>query len=161
MIGAVIVALLTHGWLMQGLVVPLVVEGDSMGPGLLAGDRLLMNRAAWFLAGPHRGQIVVLHNPERPRELCVKRVVGLPGERIDRRRAAVLPKKETIGPSSGTSRRGEVCKLGPDEVFVVGDNLAYSRDSRNWDKPGVPLGLVLGTALRVSSAREPAGSRRD
>ena len=79
------------------------VRGDSMAPTLLAGD--------WVLAvapgTPSRGHVVVVEHPERPGLEMVKRVTGVPGD---------------LTPD------GRV--LGPDELWVEGDNPSRSTDSR-------------------------------
>ncbi len=50
---------------------------------LQAGDRLLIDRTAYSLRAPKRWETVALHSPEEDGSLCVKRIVGLPGENIE------------------------------------------------------------------------------
>jgi signal peptidase I len=50
-----------------------------------AGQRVLINRSAYWLRKPRRWEAVVLRSPDEPKMLCVKRVVGLPGETVDLR----------------------------------------------------------------------------
>jgi signal peptidase I len=71
---------------------PMVIPSESMEHTLLVGDFLLMNRSAlapsgiWQrilpYAGVERGEIVTFHSPVNPREYLVKRVIGLPGDRL-------------------------------------------------------------------------------
>ncbi len=81
------------------------VEGASMAPTLLPGD--------WALAvaarRPRRGDIVVVKHPGRPGYEMVKRVAGLPGDRV-----------------------GEGRTLRPDEFWVEGDHEKASTDSRHF-----------------------------
>ena len=84
----VIVALFVLTFVAQ----PMVIPSESMEHTLLVGDFLLMNRAALAPAGiwkrilPYapveRGEIVTFHAPMDSREYLVKRVIGLPGDRL-------------------------------------------------------------------------------
>jgi signal peptidase I len=84
----IIVALFVLTFLAQ----PMVIPSESMERTLLVGDFLLMNRSAlapsgiWQnimpYAGVERGEIVTFHSPLNPREYLVKRVIGLPGDRL-------------------------------------------------------------------------------
>lgn len=80
------------------------VEGDSMRPALEAGDWLVATRRGTF----RMGSIVVVEHPERPGFDLVKRIRGLPGDHID----------------------GGL--LGPDELWVLGDDPDISTDSRHF-----------------------------
>jgi signal peptidase I len=91
-----------------------------MRPALEPGDRLLVDPEAYRRAGPSRGDIVVLTDPERPDRLLVKRVVALPGE-TDTGAGAVLP----------------------GQVIVRGD-FPSSRDSRAFGP--VPIDRIRGRA---------------
>jgi len=54
-----------------------------------AADRVWIDRASYQLRSPDRWEVVVFRCPDRPRALCVKRVVGLPGEQVEIRRGDV------------------------------------------------------------------------
>jgi signal peptidase I len=84
----IIVALFVLTFLAQ----PMVIPSESMEHTLLVGDFLLMNRSVlapggiWKrilpYAGVERGEIVTFHSPLNPREYLVKRVIGMPGDRL-------------------------------------------------------------------------------
>lgn len=84
----IIVALFVLTFLAQ----PMVIPSESMEHTLLVGDFLLMNRSAlapsgiWTRILPYapveRGEIVTFHSPLSPRDYLVKRVIGLPGDRL-------------------------------------------------------------------------------
>ncbi len=89
-------------WILLRRPFPVAVEGDSMAPALLAGDFLVAARS-----GPiRRDVLVVVEHPDRPGYEMVKRLVGVPGDAIE-----------------GTL-------LGPDQFWMVGDNVDASTDSR-------------------------------
>jgi len=104
------------------------VEGESMAPALGPGDWLVAVRPR----GIRRGSLVVVEHPERPGYEMVKRVSGLPGDRIGDR------------------------ILGPDEYWVEGDNPEGSTDSRSFG----PIGsnAILG---RVVLRYSPIGTFTD
>lgn len=148
--------LLTNTFVAIGWLRPIVVAGDSMAPTLQAGQRVLVRR--W--REPQRWDVVVLQSPTGEDELLVKRIVGLPGERItllaggvwiDGRR--VLPGNNSPAASVYYGAFGSPeWLLGPDEWFVTGDNQLDSIDSRNWAAPaGVPSRLVVGVVAGPNS----------
>ena len=96
------------------------VVGDSMAPSLLAGDRLLVLRAAPI----RRGDVVALRDPRDPGRVLVKRVAATPGGAV--------------------TCDGEVLRAGPGWV-VLGDNLPASTDSRTFG--AVPRSSLLGRCV--------------
>jgi signal peptidase I len=113
-------------------------------PGCEAGssDRVLANRFIYRFRDPSRGDIVVFRTPEQAVERCgaggtfVKRLVGLPGDRIALERGVLRINGERVDepyvnggpPGPDFAQR----TLGPDEYFMMGDNRAQSCDSREW-----------------------------
>ncbi|MGH3041936.1 MAG: signal peptidase I [Gaiellaceae bacterium] len=113
-------------------------------PGCEAGasDRVLANRFIYRFRDPSRGDIVVFKTPADAVERCgaggtfVKRLVGLPGDRIALRRGVLRVNGERVDepyvnggpPGSDFTER----TLGPDQYFMMGDNRAQSCDSREW-----------------------------
>jgi hypothetical protein len=111
--------------------------------------------------------VVVFRCPDRAQQLCIKRIVGLPGESLglvdgvwhaDGRRLAELPRidlrREDVAAlrvQTGAPPRLPIrWNLGQDEYFVVGDNWVISDDSRNWRRgPGLAARLLVGKALGV------------
>jgi signal peptidase I len=102
------------------------VAGDSMRPTLEPGQFMVATRPGRL----HRGDVVVVRRPERPIEV-VKRLVGLPGDRLEVEGGRVRvngaevwePYASGVGPS-GT------WELGPGQHVVLGDNRDRSSDSR-------------------------------
>ncbi len=107
-----------------------------------ASDRVLANRFIYRFRDPSRGDIVVFDTPERAVRRCgaggtfVKRLVGLPGERISSAQGVVYIDGERLdepyvnGGPPGPDFRERV--LGADEYFMLGDNRGQSCDSRKW-----------------------------
>lgn len=82
---------------------PFTIPSSSMEPGLVTGDYIVVSKFPYgwsrasaplnlplFKGRPARGDVVVFHHPARPKETLVKRVIGLPGDRVQVRRGAVF-----------------------------------------------------------------------
>lgn len=132
------------GWLR-----PVVVAGDSMAPAFVDGQRLLVRRGR----EPRRWDAVVLRSPTDARRLIVKRVLGMPGERVTFRDGAVWADEQRRNQPAGQSvyygAPGKpTWELGPEEWLVAGDNQPVSIDSRTWaHAPGVPTRLLMGVVV--------------
>ena len=113
------------------------VTGDSMLPTLCEGDYLLVRDYSIFDQPLLRGDIVVI-TFERCEQSMLKRVVGLPQERIVFTDGSLLvngerltePYLHGLPPYLGLDDSGFM--LGKDDYFVMGDNRAHSTDSREY-----------------------------
>ncbi len=124
------------------------IESISMEPNFHEGQFVLVNKLAYKLGQPERGDVIVFHNPERPEEDFIKRVIGLPGDTIEFRDNQVFVNglqltepyinAPTLGEGSGP------IVVEPDHLFVMGDNRPNSRDSRRFGR--LPMDLVVGKA---------------
>ena len=104
-----------------------VVSGPSMEPTYQSGDRLLMTTAYWLFGDIQKGEVVVIVRPNG--ELLIKRVVALAGEQIPEKYWTPL-----VYMMGGRVPEGH--------IFVVGDNLERSEDSRQLG--AMPLSYVQG-----------------
>lgn len=57
--------------------------GNPLEPGIVAGDRLLIDRSTLGIRPARRWEVIVFHCPSHASDLCVKRIVGLPGETLE------------------------------------------------------------------------------
>jgi nickel-type superoxide dismutase maturation protease len=67
---------------MLGRLLPIAryeIEGESMTPGLSPGERVLVNRAAYWFSRPRAGDVVVVRDPRRPARLLIKRIEATAG----------------------------------------------------------------------------------
>ncbi len=123
------------------------IEGNSMEPNLHNGQYLLISKVVYLLHPPERGDIIVFHFPKNPKRDFIKRIIGLPGEKIEIRGGRVFINDrelmEPYSPNSGSYSWGpEVA--GKDEFFVLGDNRSNSSDSHNWGM--LPRENIVGKA---------------
>ncbi len=121
-----------------------VVRGWSMRPTLSPDERVLFDRLAYRWAIPGRGDVVLASHPNRPRLRIVKRVVGLPGDRVavegERCWVNGMPYGETddVGPTRPPAS-ARTWTLGDDEWLLLGDAPYASTDSRDFGPVGRDL----------------------
>jgi signal peptidase I len=137
---------------------PVRVEGQSMMPKLHDQDRIFVNKFIYPLREwigekepIKRGDIVVLLYPEDPSKSYIKRVVGLPGERVEIEDGKLFINGTQIDESyldpgylSTDSTNGPV-EVKAHHYFVMGDNRRNSSDSRYWGL--VPEKYIYGQAV--------------
>jgi signal peptidase I len=163
-VGAVAIVLAIKAWVVN----PYRIPSSSMEPTLHCArpapgcearfsDRVLANRFVYHFQDPARGDVIVFETPPSARAKCgaggtfVKRIIGLPGERVGirlRRGAAYvyIDGRRLEEPYIEQDRRD----IGPEETFrvpqghyfVMGDNRSQSCDSRVWGS--VPRDNIIG-----------------
>jgi signal peptidase I len=154
-VAALILTVLVKGFLIQAFFIP----SRSMEPTLDVGDRVVVNRLAYRLGDPAHGQVVVFLRPTGAEasgggpiswvrravaqglggtppgsEDLIKRVVGLPGDRLEGRDGHLIRNGQVVDepylrPGTRTSDFDPV-QVKPDHLWVMGDNREDSADSR-------------------------------
>jgi signal peptidase I len=122
------------------------VNGDSMSPTINTGEYVIINRLAYLMGQPQRGDIIVTE-PRGTYFKIVKRIAGVPGDRLEMSGTTLVIKKnredagqvvESVDFSlmKGYVKQNDaetdvkVFTVDPYEYFVLGDNRAVSIDSR-------------------------------
>ena len=125
------------------------VESISMEPNLHEGQFVVVNRLAYRWANPEHGDIIVFHFPNNPKKRYIKRIIGIGGDLVSANSGQVyvngIPLDEPYL-ASVPNYEGE-WKVGPEEVFVLGDNRNNSNDSKNWGL--LELDAVIGKAIFI------------
>jgi len=139
---------------------PVRVEGTSMLPNLEDQDRLFINKMAFRVGKVERGDVVVFQYPRDHTKSYIKRVIGLPGDRvaIDHGRVVVngVVLREPYVPSRFTDDRSQPAMTIPaNEFFVMGDHRSISSDSRDFGP--VARDLIYGKAAFVYWPMDQAG----
>jgi signal peptidase I len=116
---------------------PVRVEGFSMLPRLGNDERLFVDKASINLQPLRRGDVVVFQYPRDPRENFIKRIIGLPGERLRIVNGTVyIGGRRLSEPYVPAGYRGEEnfpeVAIPQGEFFVMGDHRTSSNDSRLW-----------------------------
>ena len=165
---AIVLALVVF-LLIQTSVQNFKVEGSSMQPTLEGGQYLLVNKLVYLridkerlsrivpfwrvddteqsfaVHPPKRGEVIVFHFPRDPSRDFVKRVIGVPGDRVQMRNGTVFVNGQALNEPYLTSRDNsnmDQIFLREEQYFVLGDNRRGSNDSRNWGP--VPEANILG-----------------
>lgn len=138
---------------------PFIVSGSSMVPNFHDREYLVVNKVAYHLHDPQRGDVIVFRYPKDTSQYFIKRIIGLPGEKvkIQNGKAYVFNDEHPEGSALTepylsnqdiTFGKDEEIKLGSDQYYVMGDNRLASSDSRVWGI--LPKRDIIGTAwLRV------------
>ncbi len=123
---------------------PFIVKGASMEPSFHGGDYLIIDEITYRFREPERGEVVVFKYPLDTSQRFIKRIVGLPGEKVDVDKGRIIitsplgEKKlldETLYisiPLSEMQLENASLTLGQNQYFVMGDNRTHSFDSRQW-----------------------------
>lgn len=120
---------------------PVKVEGTSMMPGLADQERIFINKYAYRLGAIERGDVVVFRYPGDPSKNYIKRIVGVPGDRIEVLRGAVVVNgsrlQEPYVPVKFRDERSMDEVIVPaGSYFVLGDHRNLSSDSRDFGVVG-------------------------
>jgi signal peptidase I len=152
--------LFIQGTLVQARVIP----SESMVKTLLIGDHVLVSRFGYdaevpftglhvsLWRQPHRQQVIVFHAPLPGHPDFVKRVIGMPGDKLEIRAGAVWINGQPLTepyladtPDTWENRKPET--VPADSYFVMGDNRNNSYDSRYWGF--VPRSALVGAPLFI------------
>lgn len=138
---AFVIAMIIRAFLLQAYKIP----SGSMLNTLLIGDHILVNKAAYYFSKPKRGDIIVFEYPLEPEKDFIKRVIGVPNDKIK-----MVDKKVYI---NSKPLEEEYVRYATDTIiynkdnprdnfgeftvpegkyFVMGDNRDSSFDSRYW-----------------------------
>lgn len=140
------------------------MQEGSMEPTLAAGDRFFINKMAYKLGSPKRGDLIVFKTSAKEEAtLHIKRVIGLPGETIQIKDGQILIDDETYKegrdfPSianPGLAEEGVTLQSG--EYFVLGDNRNNSDDSRYGDVGCVQRKNIVGELWFVAGPIKKIG----
>ncbi len=125
------------------------VDGASMEPTLQSGEFVIVNKLAYVLGEPKIGDVIVFHFPRDPDQEYIKRVIGLPGDRISIKGGKVYVNGQLLVEHyiAAPPAYEATWDVPVDSLFVLGDNRNNSSDSHNWGP--VPLDYVVGKAIFV------------
>ncbi len=134
------------------IVQPNQVKGESMVPTFDTGDYIFTSKITYRLRPIHRGDIIVFKAPRNPDIEYIKRVIGLPGDKIRVTGGSVFLNDIELTEPYTNSRTGvwlggfiqdnQVVTVPSGEIFVLGDNRDRSSDSREFGF--VPIQTIIG-----------------
>lgn len=155
-VGETIILTLIIFFLIQTVIRNFRVVGTSMVNNLHDGQYLIIDKLSYNpylvefvgVGGPKRGDVVVFEPPRRPGEDYVKRIIGLPGEKVQVTKGQVFindqPLAEPFEPIPGSYSMQNPVIVPEGQIFVLGDNRNNSNDSHNWGS--LPVENIVGRA---------------
>ena len=129
------------------------IENHSMEPNFYDGQFVLVNKLAYRLGQPARGDVVVFHNPRNTNEDYIKRILGLPGDTVEVHDQTVFVNGRPVLENfpHNAIQPGDYAPpvtVGDNQLFVMGDNRPNSSDSRVFGP--ISQDLAVGKAwLRI------------
>jgi signal peptidase I len=133
---------------------PVKVEGTSMMPTLDDQERIFINKFVYrFHFGDiDRGDTVVFWFPGDPTKSYIKRVIGMPGDRVEVDQGKVMVNGQAlvenyVPPEFRDQSSMSERVIPEDEFFVLGDHRSSSNDSRAWGM--VPRRYIYGKAVFI------------
>lgn len=121
---------------------PHKIKGDSMQPNFPDGEYLITDKLTYRFREPQRGEVIVFEAPGGDGEEFIKRIIGLPNEKVGLKDGKVLINGRLLDESylaqtlvTGGStflRDGEEVSVPEGHYLVLGDNRPASSDSRTW-----------------------------
>ena len=148
---------------------PHKIKGASMEPNFPDGQYLITDKVSYRLGEPERGDVIVFKAPKTDGDEFIKRIIGLPGERIAVKNSTIYVNNKALSESyiadnlittSGSFlNEGENVTVPAGEFFVLGDNRPHSSDSRAWGF--VPKSEITGKAWFIYWPVSDVGSIED
>ena len=140
------------------VIVNSTVPSGSMEKTIMTNSRMIGIRVSYLFEKPDRGDIIVFHYPDDPKQIFVKRIIGLPGETVEMIDGITYidgeaMEEDYINPDYWDRPiEGKNYNCGPftvpaDHYFVMGDNRGNSHDSRFWNNHFVSRKAIMGKAV--------------
>jgi len=133
-------------FIIDSVVARVRVENISMEPTLQPGEFVLVNKIVYRFGEVRHGDIIVFHFPQNPAEDYIKRIIGVPGDKVSIKNQQVFINEQAIEENytaAPPDYNGQWV-VPADSLFVLGDNRNQSSDSHSWGF--VPMKLVVGKA---------------
>jgi signal peptidase I len=127
------------------------IQSGSMEPTYRIGQKVFAVQGYYLSHTPRFGDIVVARKPDQSSHGFVKRIVGLPGDRIKVSNGKLWRNGQAVAepyikePMVYTWPDSGEVTVPPDSVAVLGDNRNDSNDSHMWSPPCIPLGAIEAT----------------
>ena len=129
---------------------PVKVEGTSMMPWLVDQERIFVNKFVYRFDDIRRGDVIVFRFPLDPVKSYIKRVAGLPGDKVEIQKGRLSVNDQPVEepyllPEYGDRSTYPPMKVPPNHYYVLGDHRNTSNDSRTWGT--VDQRFIIGKAV--------------
>ena len=149
----IVFALALAWFITQFIIVNAKIPSSSMENTVMKGDRLVANRLSYLFSDPERFDIVVFKFPDNEDLYYIKRIIGLPGEKVEIRDGKVYindsdtPLDDSFIAEPMIPEEDMVYQVPEGSYFMLGDNRNNSADSRRWNNKFVKKEKILGKAI--------------
>jgi signal peptidase I len=145
---AIIFAILINRFVILNAHIP----SSSMEKTIMTGDNLFVFRLSYLFSEPKRFDIVVFKFPDNENMLYIKRIIGMPGEKLEIKDGKVYINDSDEALDDSFINGKSLGDYGPyfipnDSYFMMGDNRMNSQDSRFWYKSFLNKNKILGKAI--------------
>ncbi len=131
---------------------PFEIVGSAMAPNYKSGQYYLSDEKVYQNTMPQRGDVIIYQNPRDAFDQHIKRIIGLPGEKIKIMEGHVYINNSLLSEpylsssvvtqTFGFIKEGEEITIPADNYFLLGDNRPYSSDSREFGF--IPMSKIFG-----------------
>lgn len=123
----------------------------SMENTIMPGDRYLGLRLSYMFDKPQRQDIVIFEFPDDENQTFVKRIIGIPGDKVEIKNYQVYVNGESLDEpylkEPMTLDQNMIFIVPDDSYFMMGDNRNISNDARYWTNTYVKRDKILGKAI--------------
>jgi signal peptidase I len=134
---------------------PNQVKGASMEPTFQSGDYIITSKITYKFKKMERGDVVVFNSPKNPNIEYIKRIIGLPGDKVMVKDGEVYVNDQILPETyistktnlweGGFLKEGEPIIVPDNYLFVMGDNRPRSSDSREFGP--IPISSIVGKVI--------------
>ena len=151
-IACIVVTILLTEFILNFVIINANIPSGSMENTIMTNDKLIALRTSYWFNDPKRGDIIIFKYPDDESQLFIKRIIGLPGDKVEIKDGKVYIndkelKSDVYGITDYIDYPGiaeEPITLGDDEYFCLGDNRPVSQDSRYEEVGPVKRSIIVG-----------------